>query len=436
VADGVELNAAYDRGVPSSRSPLRRPANITHHTMNNSSPSAARASSSSRSIGRPRLSRARRALAAAAILGIAAGCATRPPGTLGTPGAPEAASGAAAPPLPPLQASRWVAVGFDQLPGWAADRSAEVWPALLRSCDRPAPGWATLCAEARLSEPADDAATRDWLAQRLQPYRVEAGDGAAVGLLTGYFEPLVDASRTRRGAYQVPLYAPPADLGQHKPYWTRQQLDSLPVAQAALRGREIAYVADPLDALLLQIQGSGRLRIGDGNGRVQTVRLAFAGHNDQPYVSVGRWLIQQGELKADGANWPAIKDWARRNPQRVQQMLWANPRVVFFREQPLPDPTVGPRGAQGVPLTPGRSIAVDPKSLPYGSLVWLDSTEPLSTTVLQRLVLAQDTGSAITGAVRADYFWGWAEGAEAQAGRMKQPLRLWVLWPKAATPAH
>jgi membrane-bound lytic murein transglycosylase A len=283
----------------------------------------------------------------------------------------------------------------------------------------------------------DDAAARDWLMQHLQPHRVEATDGAADGLLTGYFEPLLDASRTRRGAFQVPLYAPPPDLGQRTPYWTRQQLDTLPAAQAALRGREIAFVADPLDALLLQIQGSGRLRlVGDG-GRVQTVqtvqtvRLAFAGHNDQPYASVGRWLIGQGELKPDAANWPAIKDWARRNPQRVQAMLWQNPRVVFFREEPLPDPALGPRGAQGVPLTPGRSVAVDPKSVPYGTPLWLDSTEPLSAKPLQRLVMAQDTGSAIRGAVRADYFWGWGEQAEAQAGRMKQPLRLWVLWPKA-----
>jgi membrane-bound lytic murein transglycosylase A len=337
--------------------------------------------------------------------------------------------------VPALSGSRWVAVGFEQLPGWQADRLSEAWPALLKGCERPAPTWAAICAEARRAAPADDAATRLWLMQRLQPYRVEAADGNAQGLLTGYFEPLVDASRTRRGAYQVALYAPPADLATRKPYWTRQQLDTLPAAQAALSGREIAYVADPLDALLLQIQGSGRLRIAGNDGRAQTVRLAFAGHNDQPYASVGRWLINQGELKPDGASWPAIKDWARRNPQRLQEMLWANPRVVFFREEALPDPAVGPRGAQGVPLTPGRSIAVDPKSVPYGTPVWLDSTEPLSKTALQRLVMAQDTGSAITGAVRADYFWGWADGAEAQAGRMKQPLRVWVLWPKGLPPA-
>ncbi len=358
------------------------------------------------------------------------GCSTAPP-PAPAPGPPPLA----APAVPALSGSRWVPVGFEQLPGWQADRVAEAWPALLKGCERPAPAWAALCAEARRAPPVDDAATRQWLMQRLQPYRVEAADGNAQGLLTGYFEPLVEASRTRRGAFQVALYSPPADLATRKPYWTRQQLDTLPAAQAALQGREIAYVADPLDALVLQIQGSGRLLLKGSDGRAQTVRLAFAGHNDQPYASVGRWLISQGELKPDGANWPAIKDWARRNPKRVQEMLWNNPRVVFFREEPLPDPTVGPRGAQGVPLTPGRSIAVDPRSVPYGTPVWLDSTEPLSKTALQRLVLAQDTGSAITGAVRADYFWGWTDGAEAQAGRMKQPLRLWVLWPKSLPPA-
>jgi membrane-bound lytic murein transglycosylase A len=164
---------------------------------------------------------------------------------------------------------------------------------------------------------------------------------------------------------------------------------------------------------------------------VHSVRLAFAGHNGQPYASVGRWLIDQGELKPDTASWPGIKDWARRNPKRVQEMIWSNPRVVFFREEALPDPGLGPRGAQNVPLTPGRSIAVDPQSVPYGTPVWLDTTEPLSKAPLQRLVLAQDTGSAITGAVRADYFWGWGEDAEAQAGRMQHKLRMWVLWPKA-----
>jgi membrane-bound lytic murein transglycosylase A len=332
--------------------------------------------------------------------------------------------------------ARWLPAAWSDLPGWAGDRPLEAWIALRRSCERLAPelqrAWQRPCADALRSPPADDAAARAWLEQRLLPYRVLPLDPAASGegLATGYFEPLIEASRVPRGAQRVPLHAPPADLAQRRPWFSRGQIDSLPAARAALRGREIAYVADPLDALLLQVQGSGRVRITEADGRAATVRLAYAGHNDHGYVSVGRWLIEQGELKAGEASWPAIRDWARRNPQRVPQMLAANPRVVFFREEPLPDPALGPRGSQGVPLVPERSIAVDISSVPLGTPVWLDTTEPLSATPLRRLVLAQDTGSAIVGAVRADYFWGWGERAEAQAGRMKQSLRMWVLWPK------
>ncbi len=326
--------------------------------------------------------------------------------------------------------SRWVAAAWSELPGWQADTLHDLWPALLRGCARPAPGWATACAQAARLDATDDAALRGWIERTLQPYRVVAHDGAAEGLATGYFEPLLDATRQPRGAFRIPLYPPPPDLAQRRPWWTRQQIETLPAVQAALRGRELAWLADPLDALVLHIQGSGRLRVLNPDGSAQVVRAAFAGHNDQPYHSVGRWLIEQGELKAERASWPAIKAWARLNPARAQELLWANPRYVFFREEALPDPTLGPRGAQGVPLTPGRSIAVDAQSVPYGTPVWLDTTEPQTATPLRRLVMAQDTGSAIVGAVRADYFWGWGEAAEAQAGRMKQPLRMWALWPR------
>ena len=374
-------------------------------------------------------------LASAAILGLLAACADAP---LQAP--VEDNKPVAAEPAPTTMAdgaimrahARWVPARWAELPGWDAERGAELWPALLRGCERPASGWATLCAQARAAAtPAfSDEAARAWLQQRLQPYRVESLDGAADGLITGYFEPLVEASRTPRGAFRVPLHGLPADLAARKPYWTRQQLDTLPAARASVRGRELAYVADPLDALILQIQGSGRLNLTEPDGTRKLVRVAYAGHNEQPYKSVGRWLIDQGELQPAQASWPGIKAWARTNPQRVNELLWSNPRVVFFREEPLPDPQLGPKGAQGVPLTPGRSIAVDALSIPYGTPVWLDATEPLSNTPLRRLVMAQDTGTAITGAVRADYFWGWGLEAEAQAGRMKQPLKLWALWPK------
>jgi membrane-bound lytic murein transglycosylase A len=203
--------------------------------------------------------------------------------------------------------ARWVPASWSELPGWDNDRTAEVWPALLRSCERPAPGWANICAQAKLGAPADDAAVRVWLQGRLNPYRIESQDGSAQGLTTGYFEPIIAASRKPQGSFQVPLYAPPADLASRKPYWTRQELDTLPAAQAAIRGRELAYLADPLALLSLQIQGSGRLQLSEPDGSQKTVRMAYAGHNDQPYKSVGKWLIEQGELRADQASWPGIR---------------------------------------------------------------------------------------------------------------------------------
>jgi membrane-bound lytic murein transglycosylase A len=327
--------------------------------------------------------------------------------------------------------ARWVAVRWSDLPGWDGDRLNDFWAALTRSCERPAPAWLDACTKARQLGPGvTDAAMREWLQRQLRPYRVESLDRDPVGLVTGYFEPLVEASRVPRPGFRVALYSPPADLASRSPYWTRQQLETLPAAQRSLQGREIAWLRDRLDALLLQVQGSGRLVFTSERGGASTiVRVAYAAHNDQPYRSVGRWLIDQGELRASEASWPAIRAWARNNPGRVDEMLRSNPRVVFFREEPLPDPGIGPKGAQGVPLSPGRSIAVDPQSVPYGTPVWLDTTEPLATRPLRRLVVAQDTGSAIVGAVRADYFWGWGDDAEAAAGRMKQPLRMWVLWP-------
>ena len=155
--------------------------------------------------------------------------------------------------------------------------------------------------------------------------------------------------------------------------------------------------------------------------------MAFAGSNDHPYRSVGAWLLQQGELR--DASWPAIRAWAERNPERQDAMLWSNPRYVFFRELPLDalQAGEGPIGAQGVPLTAGRSIAVDPQSIPYGTPVWLASPGP--TLALQRLVIAQDTGSAIRGPIRADYFVGSGAEAGETAGRLRQSLRMWALWP-------
>lgn len=328
--------------------------------------------------------------------------------------------------------SRWLPVEWQELPGYTGDLLTQWWPAWLRSCDKPAPAFASACQRARsLGQPTEQG-IRDFVQAQFKPYRVESIQGETQGLLTGYFEPLLEASRTPRPGFQVAVHMPPSDLGSRKPYFTRQELETLPAGKAALKGREIAYLSDPLDLLLLQIQGSGRVWLQEPSGRKQWVRLAFAGHNDQPFKSSARWLVDQGEITLDQASWPALRAWAKANPRRVNELMWANPRVVFFKEEPLlaKDSEAGPKGAQGVPLTAGRSIAVDRDSIPYGTPVWLDSIQPLTGEPLQRAVMAQDTGSAIVGAVRADYFAGTGEDALALAGRMKQPLRLWVLWPR------
>ena len=327
--------------------------------------------------------------------------------------------------------SRWVPVAWSELAGLEQDNLAQAWSAWLKSCERSATmaaPLAALCPQVRALSIASTPEQREWMQTRLQPYRVESLQGESRGLLTAYFEPLLDASRTPSATYSVPLYAPPAGLASRKPWYTRQDMDTLPEAQAALKGRAVAYVADPVDALILQIQGSGRIRVVQPDGSSRNSRLAFAGTNEQPYKSVGKWLLDQGLVK--DASWPGIKAWLAQNPQRQQELLWSNPRMVFFREEPLSefDADFGPRGAQGVALTAGRSIAVDPASMPYGTPVWLASSGP--QTQLQKLVIAQDTGSAIIGAVRADYFVGWGAQAGDLAGRLKQPLQMWVLWPK------
>ncbi|TXD16883.1 transglycosylase [Extensimonas vulgaris] len=373
-----------------------------------------------------------RLVATVAIVGTLVACSTVQRGSgrsdVSAPLIPPAAPVSSNPAPASAGKSRWVPASWDELPGFADDTLYEAWNAWIKSCERPAPAFAPLCREVRQLSIASGEEQRVWMVARLQPYRIESADGNPEGLLTGYYEPLFDAARKPGNGFNVPLYGLPAGYGTRRPWFTRQQIDTLPEAQAALQGRAIAWLRDPLEALALHIQGSGRLRITEPDGSVRLVRLAFAGTNDQPYQSVGRWLLDQG-LTRD-ATWPGIRAWLAQNPTRASELLWANPRYVFFREEPLSplDANFGPRGAQGVPLTPGRSIAVDRQSIPYGTPVWLASTGP--QVQLQRLVLAQDTGSAIVGAVRADFFTGWGPEAGDLAGRLKQNLRLWVLWPR------
>ncbi len=326
--------------------------------------------------------------------------------------------------------SRWVPVRWAELPGFENDALFEAWNAWLKSCERPGPVFAPLCGEVRRLSIASGAEQRAWMMSRLQPYRVETLQGQADGLLTSYYEPVLKAARQPGAGYTVPLYQPPAGLGSRKPWYTRQEIDTLPEAQAALRGKEIAWLADPIDAMSLHIQGSGRLAITETDGTQRTVRVAFAGSNDQPFRSITQWLIEQGQGRMSAPWTESTKAWAAQNPQRVPQLLWSNPRYIFFREEALSelDASFGPRGAQGVALTAGRSIAVDRESIPYGTPVWLASRS--AALDLQKLVMAQDTGSAIVGAVRADYFAGTGPQAGELASRVNQPLRLWVLWPK------
>ena len=431
-SDGACAGGVVGAGVAVScgNSPFLRPENMVHQMIPTNNNPAPRASSNSNVM-------VQRFLACGVVLAIVGSLVACGSAPLYTP-----------PPAPPLteparsslptdvpgtltQAkSRWVPVAWSELPGFADDTLFEAWNAWLKSCERPAGVVGSVCADVRRLSIGSADEQRAWIQSRLQPMRVEALQGESTGLLTAYYEPVLEASRLPTAQYSVPLYQPPIGMAQRKPWYTRQEIDTLPAAQAALQGRAIAYLADPVDALVLQIQGSGRVRITQPDGSARWVRLAYAGTNDQPYRSVGRWLLDQGLIR--DASWPGIKAWLAQNPQRQQELLWSNPRVVFFREEVLDtrDSSEGPRGAQGVPLTPGRSIAVDPGSIPYGTPLWLASAGP--QTSLQKLVLAQDTGSAITGAVRADYFVGWGQEAGELAGRLRQPLQLWVLWPKTS----
>lgn len=334
-------------------------------------------------------------------------------------------------PLPPMimQAkSRWVPVHWSELPGLEADSVHEAWPAWIQSCSRPAKPWAALCPDIRQLANASAQEQRRWIRENLQPYRVESHEGQSQGKLTAYYEPRFDASRQPRSGFSIPLYATPSGLVRNTPWFTRQEIETQPQARNALRGKALVYLADPIDAMILHIQGSGLINVTEPDGSQRTVRMAFAASNEHPYKSIGSWLLQQGLLK--DASWPGIKDWMDRNPSRVSELLWKNPRFIFFREENLPagQTPPGPKGAQNVPLTAGRSVAIDRNSIPYGTPVWLVSKGPQVT--LDKLVLAQDTGSAIVGAVRADYYAGSGKAAGDFAGRINQSLQLWALWPR------
>lgn len=355
------------------------------------------------------------------------------------------------PELPPLRVEPLVSVDFSELPGWRNDDLANVLGALRASCGRlrSSPGWQEPCAAAT---GIGAAGLKAFFETRFVPWRINAPDGSREGLITGYYEPLLQGSRARRRGFDVPLYSPPDDLltidlsttnpdlrnmrlrgrieGRRVvPYFSRAEIDK---GAAPLAGKELVWVDDPIEAFFLQIQGSGRIQLENG----ETLRLGYADQNGHPYVSIGRTLIDRGELQASDASMQGIQAWARANPSRLAELLAQNPSYVFFRELPRPfgDPSLGPPGAMGAPLTPERSIAVDTRFIPLGAPVFLATTRPAKEEPLNRLVFAQDTGGAIRGAIRADYFWGFGADAGREAGRMRQQGRLWILWPKGFKP--
>jgi membrane-bound lytic murein transglycosylase A len=349
----------------------------------------------------------------------------------------------ACPPAKPApETARYIESTFGLLPGWPSadlDRSLRTF---LAGCPRPgALGPACTLAGAVA---ADDAqAAREFFESNFVPYALVSSDGPDSGLITGYYEPIIEGSRTQSERYRHPIFGVPEDLivvdlaatnpdvrnlrlrgrveGRRLvPYFSRAEIETRgPTFPAPVLG----WTGDPVELFFLQIQGSGQVQFDNG----ERIRIGFADQNGHPYRSLGRYLVERGELPLEQASMHGIKTWAAANPAKLQEALNANPSYVFFRELP---PIDGPIGALGVPLTPQYSLAVDRRFVPLGAPVYVATTYPLSEERLERLMAAQDTGGAIRGAIRADFYWGTGPQAGAQAGRMRQQGKLWLLWPR------
>ena len=353
-------------------------------------------------------------------------------------------------------------VAFKDIPGWRADRHSDVLPVFLRSCLRlrkqPPDGamgsraemgrvsqWVRICDDANVIRPGNETEARYFFETRFVAYRVSHNQGNT-GLITGYYEPDLRGSWTADARHRFPLYALPKDLissdlgsfddkwkgeriagrmddNRYIPYYSRAEIE-----QGALRGRqlEIVWVDNAIDSFFLHIQGSGRVTLPDGTH----VRIGYAGRNGRRYTAVGRELVAAGVMPLEDVTMPSIRAWMEENPVAAQALMRKNKSFVFFRVIK----GEGPIGAQGVVLTPRRSIAVDRKYWPLGAPVWMDTTDPGTRPAvpLRRLGVAQDTGSAIKGAVRADYFWGHGNAAGSKAGTMKGRGRLYMLLPRTA----
>ncbi|WP_157288602.1 murein transglycosylase A [Uliginosibacterium gangwonense] len=360
------------------------------------------------------------------------------------PGTPEA--GASQPAAAPFREAAWT-----DLPDWQRDELNQAFPGMLASCKamrqpEVKAAWIGFCEAAQALGPKPASAqVRSLFEQWLAPWQIVNPDGSIEGMMTGYYEPLIRASRWKSAKFSVPVFGVPDDLlnidmsevypetksmrlrGRLEgrkvlPYWSRAQID----AQGEhFPAKVLVWTADPLELLFLQVQGSGQAELSDGS----RVRLAYADQNGHPYKSIGRWLADKGEMRADQASMQGIQNWVHANPARLNELLNANPSYVFFREEAANNE--GPKGSLGVPLMAGRAVAVDPRTVPLGAALFLATTRP-DGAPMNRLVMAQDTGGAIRGRVRADFFWGFGPEAGAQAGRMRSQGKLWLLWPKGA----
>jgi len=348
-------------------------------------------------------------------------CATRPPG-IGSP------------------------VDWSSLQNWEADNHGDVWDGFLKSCEKLGHvRWQEVCALAAESGALSDAEARAFFEAHFEVRPVYAEGGETEGLITGYYEPLLQGSREQSDEFRYPLHGVPEDLltidlesvypqlkglrlrgklvgNKIVPYHDRAQLHDNP---ELLQGAEILWVNSLVDVFFLHVQGSGRVQLTDGT----TVSVGYAQQNGHPYQSIGRVLIKMGELEKDEVTLFTIKDWLQANPERLNEVLAKNPSYVFFELKN--GQADGPVGSLNVALTPARSVAVDRSVIPLGAPVWLQTTLPdEGQSPFERLMLAQDTGGAIKGHVRADVFWGRGDEAEMLAGLMKQQGRLFVLLPR------
>jgi membrane-bound lytic murein transglycosylase A len=342
-------------------------------------------------------------------------------------------------------AARYEKATYADLPGWSAAALVPSLRAFLAGCPRlqAVAALAPACAAAQAVPAGDAAAARKFFESTFVPYAVIDHDGSDTGLVTGYYEPVLAGNSERTERFRYPVYGIPDDLvdvdlsslypqlkgmrlrGRLEgrklvPYYSRAEIDA---HDDGFTAPVIAWVANPVELFFLQIQGSGQIHFGDDEG----IRVGYADQNGHPYRSLGRYLVDQGLLPLDQASMQGIKAWARAHPELLQQALEQNPSYVFFRKLPAGG---GPIGALGAPLSATYSVAVDRRFYPLGAPVYLASTLPLSDIPLEQLVIAQDTGGAIRGAVRADFFWGSGDEAGAFAGRMRQQGRMWLLWPR------